>query len=46
VVIKTTVSGGRLASWEKGGAKYTLYTPDAVEDGALIQLCSALIEKN
>lgn len=46
LVIKTTVSGGRLASWAKRGAKYTLYTPDSVEDQELIELCIQLIGKN
>ena len=32
LIVKTTVSGGRLASWAKGGAKYTLYTAEPVED--------------
>ncbi|MCI8951301.1 MAG: hypothetical protein HFG49_14930 [Lachnospiraceae bacterium] len=46
LIVKTTVSGGRLASWSKGGAKYTLYTADAVEDEVIFELCISLIGKN
>lgn len=46
LLVKTTVSGGRLASWSKNGAKYTLYTPKPVEDGDIFTLCIELIGKN
>lgn len=46
LIIKTTVSGGRLASWSKNGAKYTLYTPSTVADEDLFTLCIELIGKN
>lgn len=44
--IRTTVSRGKLADWEKNGVKYTLYTPDDVETGSLIELCVELIGQN
>ena len=46
LIVKTTVSGGRLASWAKGGAKYTLYTAEPVEADGILELCMALISKN
>ncbi len=46
LLVKTTVSGGRLASWSKNGAKYTLYTPKPVEDEDIFTLCIELIGKN
>lgn len=46
LIIRTTVSGGRLANWTRRGAKYTLYTPKAVEDAQLFALCIQLIGKN
>lgn len=46
LLIKTTMSGGRLASWEKNGAKYTLYTPATVEEEALTELCQELFANN
>lgn len=46
LIVKTTVSGGRLANWSKNGAKYTLYTPRPVEDEDMFALCIELIGKN
>ncbi|MDO4330774.1 MAG: hypothetical protein Q4C66_15760 [Lachnospiraceae bacterium] len=46
LIVRTTVSGGRLANWTRRGAKYTLYTPKAVEDADLFALCIKLIGKN
>lgn len=46
LIVKTTVSGGRLASWSKNGAKYTLYTPASVADEDMFTLCIELIGKN
>ena len=46
LIVKTTVSGGRLASWSKNGAKYTLYTPSTVADEDMFTLCIELIGKN
>lgn len=46
LLVKTTVSGGRLASWSKNGAKYTLYTPSAATDEEIFELCINLISKN
>lgn len=46
LTIKTTKSGGKLARWSKNGANYTLYTPAAVEEEDLVELCRELIAKN
>lgn len=46
LTVKTTVSGGRLASWSKNGAGYTLYTPSFVEEDVFVALCGELMEKN
>lgn len=46
LTIKTTKSGGKLASWSKNGAGYTLYTASSVEEEVLVDLCRELIEKN
>lgn len=46
LLIKTTKSGGRLASWKKNGANYTLYTPATAEEEALTELCQELIANN
>jgi len=46
LIVKTTISGGRLASWSKNGAKYTLYTPREVADEEIFALCIELIGKN
>ena len=37
VTIKTTQSGGRLASWSWGETDYTLYTSSQMEDEAITQ---------
>lgn len=42
IEIKTTQSGGRLASWAWGSTKYTLYSPDPVGDDALAGLAVTL----
>ena len=44
VQVKTTESGGRLASWEWGSTKYTLYTASQVEDGEISSLAVTLAE--
>lgn len=46
LIIKTTKSSGKLASWSKNGASYTLYTPAEVDEDTLVSLCQELIEKN
>ena len=44
VLIKTTDSGGRLASWEWGSTKYTLYTAAQVDDESITDLTMNLVE--
>ena len=44
VLIKTTDSGGRLASWEWGSTKYTLYTAAQVDDDTITDLTMHLVE--
>ena len=44
VLIKTTDSGGRLASWEWGSTKYTLYTAAQVDDETITDLTMNLVE--
>ena len=44
VLIKTTDSGGRLASWAWGSTKYTLYTAAQVEDDTITDLTMKLVE--
>ena len=44
VLIKTTDSGGRLASWEWGSTKYTLYTAVQVDDDTITDLTMHLVE--
>ena len=44
IQIKTTESGGRLAAWEWGSTKYTLYTASQVEDGEISSLAVTLAE--
>lgn len=44
VEIKTTDSNGRLASWEWGSTKYTLYTAAQVEDDTITGLTMKLVE--
>ena len=44
VLIKTTDSGGRLASWEWGSTKYTLYTAAQVDDDTITDLTMNLVE--
>ena len=44
IQIKTTESGGRLAAWEWGSTKYTLYTVSQVEDGDISSLALTLAE--
>lgn len=39
VRVRSTVSGGRLADWSIDGVKYTLYTPDSVEEEIMEGLC-------
>lgn len=46
LIIKTTKSSGKLASWSKNGASYTLYTPVDVDEDTLVSLCQELIGKN
>ena len=43
-VFKTTDSGGRLASWEWGSTKYTLYTAAQVDDETITDLTMNLVE--
>lgn len=44
ISIKTTESGGRLAMWEWGDTKYTLYTASQLDDGAIEALALKLAE--
>lgn len=44
VLIKTTDSGGRLASWEWGSTKYTLYTAAQVDDDTITNLTMNLVD--
>lgn len=44
VLIKTTDSGGRLAAWEWGSTKYTLYTAAQVDDDTITDLTMNLVE--
>lgn len=44
VRIKTTDSGGRLAAWEWGSTKYTLYTAAQVDDDTITDLTMNLVE--
>ena len=44
VLIKTTDSGGRLASWEWGSTKCTLYTAAQVDDDTITDLTMHLVE--
>lgn len=42
IQIRTTESGGRLAAWEWGSTKYTLYTASEVENADIIDLAVTL----
>lgn len=44
VLIKTTESGGRLAAWDWGSTKYTLYTASQVADEDICALAVNLAE--
>ena len=44
VRIKTTDSGGRLAAWEWGSTKYTLYTAAQVDDDTITNLTMNLVD--
>lgn len=44
VLIKTTESGGRLAAWDWGSTKYTLYTASQVTDDDIRALAVNLAE--
>ena len=42
--VKTTQSGGRLASWSWGSTRYTLYTAAAVSDEDCTKIVTSLME--
>lgn len=44
--IKTTQSGGRLASWEREDTRYTLYTASNVSDEEIVSLTKTLLEES
>lgn len=44
IEIKTTESGGRLAAWEWGSTKYSLYTSSPVSDADIRDLAFSLAE--
>lgn len=44
IQIKTTESGGRLASWQWGSTRYTLYTASEVSDDDITNLTMELVE--
>ena len=42
--VKTTESGGRLASWSWGSTRYTVYTASAISDEECTQVVTNLME--
>ena len=44
ILVRTTESGGHLASWEWGSTKYTLYTSGQAEDTQVAALAVTLAE--
>lgn len=44
IEIRTTESGGRLASWAWGSARYTLYTPNGIADTVIKDMALTLAQ--